>query len=245
MAAAAMLIATAPKAMSQSRTSNTSSRGTTSTTTTGTRTQRTTKTATPKNQTADQTPQTSAGTARTNTHRAQNGTERRSVGRVQTATSPTSKKMRAERIAPTRSYRDMPARGHEVSHGHATRRAEIITHKSDTYYFRDGICYHHCNDRYVVSRPPVGIRVQRLPHYRTIWLNNICYYYYYGTFYRYIDAMSTYEVVVPPVGAIVESIPEGYQQLTIEGQTYYIVDGIQYKPVIYDGEIWYEVIKVS
>ena len=52
-------------------------------------------------------------------------------------------------------------------------------------------------------------------------------------------------VVQAPVGAVVESIPEGYEKLIINGETYYIVDGVQYKAVVYDGEIWYEVIKFS
>ena len=39
-------------------------------------------------------------------------------------------------------------------------------------------------------------------------------------------------VVQAPVGAVVESIPEGYEKLIINGETYYIVDGVQYKAVV-------------
>lgn len=53
-------------------------------------------------------------------------------------------------------------------------------------------------------------------------------------------------MVSPPVGAIVESIPDGYQTVVIDGETYYTVDGAQYKPVVQDnGEVWYEVIKAN
>lgn len=70
------------------------------------------------------------------------------------------------------------------------------------------------------------------------------YYYYNGTYYDEYE--SSYRVVAPPVGAIVESIPEGYETIVIDGETYYKVDDVQYKPVVQDnGEIWYEVIKVS
>jgi len=51
-------------------------------------------------------------------------------------------------------------------------------------------------------------------------------------------------VVSPPVGAVVESLPDGYETVNIDGETYYEVDGAQYKPVVQEnGEIWYEVIK--
>ncbi|MEM6765701.1 MAG: DUF6515 family protein [Bacteroidota bacterium] len=53
------------------------------------------------------------------------------------------------------------------------------------------------------------------------------------------------EVVTPPVGAVVESIPNGYEEIEIQGNTYYLVDDIQYKAVIQAGEVWYEVIKVG
>jgi hypothetical protein len=68
------------------------------------------------------------------------------------------------------------------------------------------------------------------------------YYYYNGTYYDQRD--NYYTVVSPPVGAVVESIPDGYKTLIIDGETYYTVDGAQYKPVIQEnGEIWYEVIR--
>ena len=70
------------------------------------------------------------------------------------------------------------------------------------------------------------------------------YYYYNGTYYD--DYQDNYRVVAPPVGAVVESLPQGYETVVIDGETYYKVDNVQYKPVVQDnGEIWYEVIKVD
>ncbi len=50
-------------------------------------------------------------------------------------------------------------------------------------------------------------------------------------------------MVQPPVGAEVNSIPDGYDKVTIDGQTYYTLNGVQYKAVIWNNEIWYRVIK--
>jgi len=80
--------------------------------------------------------------------------------------------------------------------------------------------------------------------YQTIYGFNQPYYYYNGVFYD--DYQTSYRVVAPPVGAIVESIPAGYETITIDGETYYKAGNVQYKPVVQDnGEIWYQVIKVD
>ncbi|HJV76854.1 MAG TPA: DUF6515 family protein, partial [Paludibacter sp.] len=71
--------------------------------------------------------------------------------------------------------------------------------------------------------------------------NGAPYYYYFGTFYIPVDKQ--YEVVEPPIGAMVETIPQGYEKLDIEGQTYYISNGVQYKAVMRNNEVWYQVIK--
>jgi hypothetical protein len=47
-------------------------------------------------------------------------------------------------------------------------------------------------------------------------MHDVRYYYYYGVFYT-MTPTNEYEVVLPPVGAIVESIPEGYEKLEIDG----------------------------
>jgi len=52
-----------------------------------------------------------------------------------------------------------------------------------------------------------------------------------------------YEVVQPPVGAEVDSIPDGYDKVTVDGQTYFTLSGVQYKAIMRDNVIWYRVIK--
>lgn len=126
----------------------------------------------------------------------------------------------------------------------ATSNSRIVRYAGVDYYYKKGVFYNYdrVHNHYVVSRPPLGMRVSVIPQSRIIYLNDVNYYYYYGVFYRRVA--SEYEVVAPPVGAIVESIPDGFEQLVVNGNTYYIVDGVQYKAVVYHGEIWYEVIKI-
>lgn len=113
-----------------------------------------------------------------------------------------------------------------------------------SFWYSNGIYYKPYNNSYIVAPAPVGIRVQYLPQdCRRIFIQNRPYFYYYGTYYEYNGY--DYAVVPPPIGALVESIPDGYEQLVINGDTFFIVDGVQYKAVIYNGEIWYEVIKID
>ena len=110
------------------------------------------------------------------------------------------------------------------------------------YYFDDGIYYRLDDDKYQVVPAPVGHRIKKLPKGTyEFTLNGAPYHYYFGTFYIPVDKQ--YEVVEPPIGAMVETIPKGYEKLEIEGQTYYVSNGIQYKAVMRNNEIWYQVIK--
>lgn len=110
------------------------------------------------------------------------------------------------------------------------------------YYFDDGIYYRLDNDKYQVVPAPVGHRIKKLPKGTyELTVNGAPYYYYFGTFYIPVDKQ--YEIVEPPIGAMVETIPQGYEKLDIEGQTYYISNGVQYKAVMRNNEVWYQVIK--
>ncbi|MBP5456139.1 MAG: hypothetical protein J6Y37_06540 [Paludibacteraceae bacterium] len=163
-------------------------------------------------------------------------------GSAQTGTS--NKKLKPEHVSPAENYRNLPVRGSKVSKYKATKNAHYVRYGTTDYYYKKGVfySYDHVQKHYVVTRPPLGVRVDVIPQSRIIYLNDVNYYYYYGVFYRRVATQ--YEVVAPPVGAIVESIPEGYEQIVVNGNTYYIVDGVQYKAVVYHGEIWYEVIKI-
>jgi hypothetical protein len=110
------------------------------------------------------------------------------------------------------------------------------------YYLCDGIYYQYYNKRYIVVPAPIGHRVKVLPRgYMAFTFGGLPYFYYYGTFYAPIKGQ--YEVVQPPVGAIVESIPNGYEKVEVDGQTYYILDGVQYKAILKNNEVWYQVVK--
>ncbi len=112
------------------------------------------------------------------------------------------------------------------------------------YYYNGGY-YYRWNNRgiFELTIAPFGVRLSVLPAgCRVIYYSNIPYYYYGGTYYNYID--SYYEVVNPPVGAVVEYISPDCETVYINGETYYIGSGVQYKPVIINGQIWYRIIKL-
>jgi len=110
------------------------------------------------------------------------------------------------------------------------------------YYDNDGIYYRSEDGKYQVVAAPVGYRVKTLPKGSSQFtVDGVPYFYYFGTYYT--PSEGQYEVVEPPVGAMVESIPQGYEKLEIQGQTYYILNGVQYKAVMQDNEVWYQVIK--
>lgn len=67
------------------------------------------------------------------------------------------------------------------------------------------------------------------------------YYYQDGVFYT-LDADGTYVVIVPPAGALVETLPEDYDMVTLGGQEYYKVDDTVYMVTISDGKPYFEVL---
>lgn len=110
------------------------------------------------------------------------------------------------------------------------------------YYLYDGIYYRNFNGNYAMVPAPIGHRVRSLPKgYEQFYMDSIPYYYYYGSFYMLKG--KKYEVVPAPVGAMVEHIPYGYEKVVTKGETYYIGNGVQYKVVLQNDEIWYKVVK--
>jgi|GEM_PF-775494 len=117
-------------------------------------------------------------------------------------------------------------------------------HNGVRYAYRNGFYYRPYGSSYVVVAPPFGFRISSLPvGFVAFTLANAAYYYYAGTYYQRYN--NEYVVVQPPLGSLVQSIPEGGQQVVIDGNTFYIVDGIQYQAVMYNGSIWYKVIKIE
>jgi len=110
------------------------------------------------------------------------------------------------------------------------------------FYYGDGIYYRDIDNKYEVVPAPEGYQTKVIPKdcFR-FTLDGVQYYYFNGSYF--IPKDSLYEVVRPPVGAVVESIPQGYDKLEIEGHTYFILQGVQYKAIIKNDEVWYQVIK--
>ena len=68
------------------------------------------------------------------------------------------------------------------------------------------------------------------------------YYYQDGVFYV-MDASGQYKVIVPPAGAVVETLPEDYDLVVLsDGNKYYKVDDTIYKITITEGKPYFEVL---
>lgn len=68
------------------------------------------------------------------------------------------------------------------------------------------------------------------------------YFYQDGVFYSK-DASGEYRVIAPPAGALVESLPEDFDMVTLnDGNEYYKVDDTIYKVTIAEGKPYFEVV---
>lgn len=67
------------------------------------------------------------------------------------------------------------------------------------------------------------------------------YFYQDGVFYAQ-DASGEYKVIVPPAGALVDSLPDDYDMVTLNGDEYYKVDETVYKITLNDGKPYFEVL---
>ena len=66
------------------------------------------------------------------------------------------------------------------------------------------------------------------------------YYYQDGVFYTLSNG--EYRVIEPPIGALVEEIPEDYDEIELGGKTYYQVEDTLFKPTIINGKLMFEVV---
>lgn len=68
------------------------------------------------------------------------------------------------------------------------------------------------------------------------------YFYQDGVFYAK-DARGEYRIILPPAGALVESLPEDFCKVTLDdGKEYYKVDETIYRFTIIDGKPYFEVV---
>jgi len=70
---------------------------------------------------------------------------------------------------------------------------------------------------------------------------NVKYYYEDGVFFV-TESNGQYKVIVPPAGALVESLPEDYDIVTLGGNQYYKVDDTIYRTRIVEGKALFEVL---
>lgn len=77
--------------------------------------------------------------------------------------------------------------------------------------------------------------------------DGVAYYYYYGTFYVYDQTIKMYDVTIPPVGAIVDWIPGNAEKIEIDGELFYVANGIQYKDISLNmaKPKWYQIVAVD
>jgi hypothetical protein len=100
------------------------------------------------------------------------------------------------------------------------------------YYYHNGVFFWPGKNGYSVIAGPVGARISVLPPgYKRISVNNVHYYYFYGTYYRYDPVDKIYIVIESPLGAEVDELPDGSEILYLDEQAYYYYHGTFY---IYD-----------
>jgi hypothetical protein len=106
-----------------------------------------------------------------------------------------------------------------------------------------GHTFYHYNHGYYGSyyAPRLGFAIGVLPYgYYPFYYDDYQYFYSNGLFYQYDN--DEYTVVEPPVGAEVKTLPSDAQSIVINGEQYYEVNGVYYKPVTKDdGTLTYEV----
>jgi len=102
--------------------------------------------------------------------------------------------------------------------------------------------------RRIVVVPPVyhGVVITALPAYYTVtYVGGVSYYYADGVYYAKTDqpkgSKETYETVMPPVGTVVPSLPDGARTFQVDGKTYFEYEHVVYKEVIVEDTVKYEV----
>ncbi|MBV7532971.1 DUF6515 family protein [Chitinophaga sp. sic0106] len=108
--------------------------------------------------------------------------------------------------------------------------------------------YHYRGYRpyYRYYYPPVGFYVNTLPYgYFSLGTAFGPVYYYGGTYYSRSNNQQGYDVVDAPTGAMVPNLPDGAQEVTVDGNVYYDVNGTYYQEVMTDSGRRYKVVGKS
>ena len=79
-------------------------------------------------------------------------------------------------------------------------------------------------------------------YYKTNLLTQANQEYYYQDGVFYILKNGQYYVIEPPIGALVTEIPADYDEIELDGRTYYQVEDTLYKATVIDGALYFEVV---
>jgi hypothetical protein len=106
----------------------------------------------------------------------------------------------------------------------------VLKHHESIIHFNAGRFFHYDDGRYLWIAPPFGIHLNVLPvGYIQFFIGQDPYYYNQGVYY--VEDNEGYEVVEPPLNAIVTTLPEESEKVEIDGQTYYECYGTIYQIV--------------
>lgn len=108
--------------------------------------------------------------------------------------------------------------------------------------YRGGYGYRGGYSRYYAPR--IGFHINVLPYgYYPFYWGDDQFYYDNGLFYQQYDNSTDYQVVAPPMGAIMPNVPQDAKSITIDGQQYYELNGVYYQPVTTsDGTTGYKIV---
>ncbi len=127
----------------------------------------------------------------------------------------------------------------------APKRSTVIYHNGRNYYHNDSKYYVKSGPKYIVTPPPVGLRVSVLPAIHKVFIfNNIRYYNSNGIIYAPVTGSTgQYEVAKPQVGMIVPELPQyNVNQVMINNNTYFEFDGYLYQQIPTANGLMYEVV---
>ncbi|MDC6367068.1 MULTISPECIES: DUF6515 family protein [Flavobacteriaceae] len=115
-----------------------------------------------------------------------------------------------------------------------------VIYRRATYYPVGGMYYVKRRGAYVRAFPPRGFRLRVLPATAVaLTVRGTAYRYADGLFYQNVDG-DEFEVASPPVGAVVESLPDDAEEIDFGGVSAYELNEAIYKAV----EDGYEIIDV-
>jgi hypothetical protein len=143
-----------------------------------------------------------------------------------------------------RVYGKRPLRGSVFLH--LPDRCNVVHLGGRKYFVHDDVYYVERplvgGTRYVVVRPPIGVRVRYLPETAiSVRIGGFSFYYCDDTYYRveYVKGVPEYVVTDVPLGGSILELPDGYERVVVRGANYYRAGGIFYRPYFQEGRVVY------